>query len=86
MVEFVGGKVVIVELPADYGKSLIYASMPLGFDILRGTHRAVSQNTELKTVFIGLHMLDSTLSKPTLLQTGYSICWHIHLSKGYLFI
>ena len=30
--------------------------------------QAVSQNAELKTVYIGFHTLHSTLSKPTLLE------------------
>ena len=37
IVEFVGGKDVFVVLPTGFGKSLIYACMPLVFDTLHTT-------------------------------------------------
>lgn len=41
MVKFVGGKDVFVVLPTGFGKSLIYACIPLAFDILLATNKSM---------------------------------------------
>ena len=41
MITFMSGKDVSVILPAGYGKSLIYATLPLAYDALLATDKSV---------------------------------------------
>lgn len=41
MMAFISGKDVFVVLPTGFGKSLIYASLPLAFDVLRASNDSV---------------------------------------------
>ena len=50
MTEFVSGKDVFVVLPTGFGKSLIYASMPLAFDILNASSGSVVVVTPLTAI------------------------------------
>ena len=50
MTEFIGGKDVFVVLPTGFGKSLIYASMPLAFDILNAFSGSVVVITPLTAI------------------------------------